>query len=72
MHVDLWNICSDEKCKVAWSKSKSIQNDLKCWLSLDLSRIESSVAFPNVNSFLLWNKFQIKFGLLSSNGRHDS
>ncbi|GJS34634.1 putative transposase, Ptta/En/Spm, plant [Tanacetum coccineum] len=49
MHVDFWNICSDEKC-----------------------RIESSVAFFNVKYFLLWNKFQIKFGLLSSNGRHDS
>ncbi|GJU33079.1 transposase, Ptta/En/Spm, transposase, Tnp1/En/Spm-like protein [Tanacetum coccineum] len=34
MHVDFWNICSDEKC-----------------------RIESSVAFLNVKSFLLSNKF---------------
>ncbi|GJV04442.1 hypothetical protein Tco_1338011 [Tanacetum coccineum] len=72
MHVDFWNICSDEKCRVAWSESKSIQNNLKCGFSLDLSRIESSVSFPNVKSFILWNKFKIKFGLLSSNGRHDS
>ncbi|GJS13563.1 hypothetical protein Tco_0408035 [Tanacetum coccineum] len=72
MHVNFWNICSDEKCRVAWSESKSIQNDLKCGFSLYLSRIESSVAFPNRKSFLLGNKFQIKFGLLSSNGRHDS
>nr|GFC70295.1 hypothetical protein [Tanacetum cinerariifolium] len=27
------------------------------------------VAFPNLESFLLGNKFKIKFGLLSSNGR---
>ncbi|GJX78534.1 hypothetical protein Tco_0326683 [Tanacetum coccineum] len=72
MHVDFWNISSDEKCRVVWSESKSIQNNLKRGFSLNLSRIESSVAFQNVKSFLLWNKFQIKFGLLSSNGRHDS
>ncbi|GJS44314.1 hypothetical protein Tco_0569357 [Tanacetum coccineum] len=72
MHVDFWNICNDEKCKVAWSESKSIQNNLKCGFSLYLSKIESSVAFPNLKSFLLGNKFQIKFDLLSSNGRHDS
>ncbi|GJV18883.1 hypothetical protein Tco_1367903 [Tanacetum coccineum] len=65
MHVHFWNICSDEKGRVAWSESKSIHNDLKCGFSLYLSRIESSVTFPNVKSFLLWNKFKIKFGLLS-------
>ncbi|GKA78711.1 retrovirus-related pol polyprotein from transposon TNT 1-94 [Tanacetum coccineum] len=52
--------------------SQSIQNNLKSGLSLDLSRIESSIAFSNVKSLLLWNKFQIKFGLLTSNGRQDS
>ncbi|GJW45751.1 hypothetical protein Tco_0077397 [Tanacetum coccineum] len=72
MHVDFWNICSDVKGKVAWSESQSIQNNLKCRLPLDLSRIESFVKFSNVKTFLFWNKFQIKFGLLSSNGRHDS
>ncbi|GJY02270.1 hypothetical protein Tco_0360422 [Tanacetum coccineum] len=66
------NICSDEKGRVAWSESKSIQNDLKCGFSLYLSRIESSVAFSNLKSFLLGNKFKIKFSLLSSDGRHDS
>ncbi|GKD42564.1 hypothetical protein Tco_1267209 [Tanacetum coccineum] len=71
-HVDFWNICSDEKCRVAWSESKSIQYDLKYGFSLYLSRIESSIAFPNLKSFLLGNKFQIKFDFLSSNGRHDS
>ncbi|GJS15120.1 hypothetical protein Tco_0409592, partial [Tanacetum coccineum] len=65
MHVDFWNICSDEICRLAWSESQSIRNNLKCGLSLDLSRIESFVAFSNVKYFLLWNKFQIKFGLLS-------
>ncbi|GJX37716.1 hypothetical protein Tco_0251019 [Tanacetum coccineum] len=72
MHVDFRNICNDEKCRVAWCESQSIQNNLKCGFSLDLSRIESFVAFSIVKSFLLWNKFQIRFGLLSSNGRHDS
>ncbi|GJW94627.1 hypothetical protein Tco_0174299 [Tanacetum coccineum] len=57
MHVDFWNICSDEKSRVAWTESQSIQNNLKCGLSLDLSRIKSSVAFSNVKSFLFWNKF---------------
>ncbi|GJY16435.1 hypothetical protein Tco_0386857 [Tanacetum coccineum] len=66
MHVHFWNICSDEKGRVAWSESKSIQNNLKCGFFLDLSRIESSIAFPNLKSFLLGNKFKIKFGLLSS------
>ncbi|GJS04981.1 hypothetical protein Tco_0321489 [Tanacetum coccineum] len=72
MHVDFWNIYSDEKCRVTWSESQSIQNNLKCRLSLNLSRIESSISFSNVKSFLLWNKFKIKFCLLSSDGRHDS
>ncbi|GKF18619.1 hypothetical protein Tco_0063537 [Tanacetum coccineum] len=72
MHVDFWNICSDEKCKVAWSESQSIQNNLKCGLSLDLSRIESSIGISNLWSFLFGNKFKIKFCLLSSDGRHDS
>ncbi|GJS61902.1 hypothetical protein Tco_0656686 [Tanacetum coccineum] len=34
--------------------------------------IESSVAFSILKPFLLGDKFKIKFGLLSSNGRHDS
>ncbi|GJW78128.1 ribonuclease H-like domain-containing protein [Tanacetum coccineum] len=41
MHVDFWNICSDEKCRVAWSKSKSIQNDLKCTDIAKISRKQS-------------------------------
>ncbi|GJS59934.1 hypothetical protein Tco_0654718 [Tanacetum coccineum] len=65
MHVDFWNIYSDKKCRVAWSESKSIQNDLKCRFSLYLYRIKSSVAYPNLKPFLLGNKFQIKFDLLS-------
>ncbi|GKE86788.1 hypothetical protein Tco_1560530, partial [Tanacetum coccineum] len=72
MHVHIWNIYSDEKGRVAWNESKSIHNDLKCGFYLDLSRIESFVAFPNFKSFLLGNKFKIKFDLLSSDGRHDS
>ncbi|GKE49664.1 hypothetical protein Tco_1480922 [Tanacetum coccineum] len=71
VHVNFRNICSDEKCRIAWSESKSIQNNLKCRFSLFLSRIESSIAFSNLKSFLFGNKFQIKFGLLSSDGRHD-
>ncbi|GKA05126.1 putative reverse transcriptase domain-containing protein [Tanacetum coccineum] len=43
VHVNFRNICSDEKCGVARSESKSIQDNLKCRLSLFLSRIESSV-----------------------------
>nr|GEW06289.1 alpha/beta hydrolases superfamily protein [Tanacetum cinerariifolium] len=46
--VDFWDICSDEKCRVAWSESKSIKNELKCGFFLDLSRIKSSVSFPNL------------------------
>ncbi|GJX43856.1 uncharacterized mitochondrial protein-like protein [Tanacetum coccineum] len=50
MHVDFWNICSDEKCRVSWSESQSIQNNLKSGFTLDLSRIESSIAFSNVKN----------------------
>ncbi|GJW43059.1 hypothetical protein Tco_0071858 [Tanacetum coccineum] len=72
MHVHFKNICSDEKSEITQSESKSIQDNLKCRLSLFLSRIKSSVSFSNLKSFLLGNKFQIKFSLLSSDGRHDS
>ncbi|GKF81786.1 hypothetical protein Tco_0240388 [Tanacetum coccineum] len=72
MHVNLWNICSGEKCRIARSESKSIQDNLKCGLYLRLSRIDSPVAFSNLQLFLLGDKFKIKFVLLSSNGRHDS
>ncbi|GJZ02320.1 hypothetical protein Tco_0520281 [Tanacetum coccineum] len=37
-----------------------------------LQWIESFVEFSNFKPFLLGNKFKIKFGLLSSDGRHDS
>ncbi|GJT10797.1 hypothetical protein Tco_0857839 [Tanacetum coccineum] len=57
VHVNFRNICSDEKCGIARSESKSIQDNLKCRFSLFLSRIESSVAFSNLKSFLLGNKF---------------
>nr|GEW15095.1 zf-CCHC domain-containing protein/UBN2 domain-containing protein [Tanacetum cinerariifolium] len=46
--VDFWDICSDEKYRVAWSESKSIKNELKCGFFLDLSRIKSFIAFPNL------------------------
>ncbi|GKE61332.1 hypothetical protein Tco_1511699 [Tanacetum coccineum] len=72
MHVHFKNICSDEKCGIARSESKIIQDNLKCRLSLFLSRVKSSVAFSNLKPFLFRDKFQIKFGLLSSDGRHDS
>ncbi|GJX18243.1 hypothetical protein Tco_0219075 [Tanacetum coccineum] len=70
--VHFRNIYSDEKSGTARSESKSIQDNLKCRPSLFLSRIKSSVSFSNLKSFLLGNKFQIKFGLLSSDERHDS
>ncbi|GJW63822.1 hypothetical protein Tco_0115706 [Tanacetum coccineum] len=66
-----WNIYSGEKYGIARSESKSMQDNLKCRFSLFLSRVESS-AFSNLKPFLLWDKFKIKFGLLSSNERHDS
>ncbi|GJS94906.1 hypothetical protein Tco_0801874 [Tanacetum coccineum] len=72
VHVNFWNICNGEKCIIAQSKSKSIQDNLKCGFSLSLSRIDSPVAFSNLQPFLLGNKFKINFGLLSSNGRYDS
>ncbi|GJW17239.1 hypothetical protein Tco_0024675 [Tanacetum coccineum] len=72
VHVHFRNICSDEKCGIARSESKSIQDNLKCRLSLFLSRIKSSIAFSNLKPFLFGDKFQFKFGLLSSDGRHDS
>ncbi|GKC10709.1 hypothetical protein Tco_1007491, partial [Tanacetum coccineum] len=53
VHVNFRNICSGEKCRIAQSKSKSIQDNLKCRLSLFLSRIESSIAFSNLKPFLL-------------------
>ncbi|GKB66057.1 hypothetical protein Tco_0927469, partial [Tanacetum coccineum] len=65
VHVHFRNICSDEKSRIARSESKSIKDNLKCRLALFLSRIESSIAFSNLKSFLLGYKFQIKFGLLS-------
>ncbi|GJX55142.1 hypothetical protein Tco_0285039, partial [Tanacetum coccineum] len=72
VHVNFRNICSGEKCKITWSESKIIQDNLKCKFSLFLSRIDSSIAFSNLKPFLLGNKFKIKFGLLSSDGRYDS
>ncbi|GKA65788.1 hypothetical protein Tco_0765495, partial [Tanacetum coccineum] len=42
------------------------------FILVDSTKIESSIAFSNIKSFLLGNKFQIKFDLLSSDGRHDS
>ncbi|GKC62866.1 hypothetical protein Tco_1095464 [Tanacetum coccineum] len=57
VRVDFKNICSDEKSRMARTESKSIQDNLKCMLSLFLSRIESSVAFSNLKSSLLGNKF---------------
>ncbi|GKA86303.1 hypothetical protein Tco_0808014 [Tanacetum coccineum] len=72
VHVNFRNICSGKECRIAQSESKSIQDNFKCGLSPFLSRIKSSVAFSNLKSFLLGDKLQIKFDLLSSNGRHDS
>nr|GFB01363.1 hypothetical protein [Tanacetum cinerariifolium] len=43
VHVNFRNICSDERCGIARSESKSIQDNLKCSLSLFLSRIMSSI-----------------------------
>ncbi|GKE88799.1 hypothetical protein Tco_1566274, partial [Tanacetum coccineum] len=72
VHVNFRNICSGEKCRIAWSESKSIQDNLKCRFSLFISRIDSFIAFSNLKPFLFGNKFKIKFGLLSSDGRHNS
>ncbi|GJU89614.1 hypothetical protein Tco_1302037 [Tanacetum coccineum] len=72
VHVHFRNISSDEKCGIARSESKSIHDNLKCRLSLFLSKIKSSVAFSNLKPFLFGDKFQIKFVLLSSDGRYDS
>ncbi|GJV28340.1 hypothetical protein Tco_0709771 [Tanacetum coccineum] len=66
------DICSDEKCRLAWSESDSIQNDLKCGFSWCQSARYSSIAFTDINSILLGNKLKIKLGFLSGDGRHDS
>nr|GEZ47586.1 hypothetical protein [Tanacetum cinerariifolium] len=72
VHLNFMSISSGEKYGIAQSESKSIQHNLKCRLSLFLSMIESSVSFSNFKPFLHGNKFKIKFGLLRSDGRHDS
>ncbi|GJV54121.1 hypothetical protein Tco_1449862 [Tanacetum coccineum] len=72
VHVNFKNICSGEKCGIARSERKSIQDNLKCRASLFFSNIVSSIAFSNLKPFLLENKFKIKFGLLSSDGRYYS
>ncbi|GKG10647.1 hypothetical protein Tco_0342047, partial [Tanacetum coccineum] len=72
VHVHFRNIYSDEKSGIARNERKSIQDNLKCMFSLFLSRIKSFVAFSNLKSFLLGNKFQIKSSLLSNDGRYDS
>nr|GEY02226.1 ribonuclease H-like domain-containing protein [Tanacetum cinerariifolium] len=61
VHVNFKNIYSGEKCRIAWSESTSIHDNLKCRFSLFLSRIDSSIAFSNLKPFLLGNKFKIKF-----------
>ncbi|GJR44012.1 hypothetical protein Tco_1312115 [Tanacetum coccineum] len=60
-----------------WDVHQSFDHDYFRKLGKDGSedfklRIESSVAFSNLKLFLLGDKLKIKFGLLSSNGRHDS
>ncbi|GJU83200.1 hypothetical protein Tco_1285565 [Tanacetum coccineum] len=57
VHVNLRNLYSDEKYGIARSESKSIQDNLKCRFSRFLSKIESSVAFSDLKSFLLGKKF---------------
>nr|GEW65823.1 retrovirus-related Pol polyprotein from transposon TNT 1-94 [Tanacetum cinerariifolium] len=62
------NICSDQKCTVEGSESKSIQHPLKCsffWLDVCL---ESHVAFPELKTIRRGNKSIIKGFLLSLSG----
>ncbi|GJU82303.1 hypothetical protein Tco_1284668, partial [Tanacetum coccineum] len=53
IHLDFWNIYIDEKCRIAWSESQSIQNNLKCRLFLDLSRISDLSSFLLITKSLL-------------------
>ncbi|GJR22482.1 hypothetical protein Tco_0971009 [Tanacetum coccineum] len=72
MHIHFRDIGSDEKCRIAWSECKCIQNNLKCFLFWFQSTKDSSIAFSNVKSILFGNKFKVKLGLLSSDRSHDS
>ncbi|GJV19129.1 hypothetical protein Tco_1368149 [Tanacetum coccineum] len=46
VHVNFRNICSDEKCGISRSESKSIQDNLK-WIYPHGNAIESDEAFCN-------------------------
>ncbi|GJS44114.1 hypothetical protein Tco_0569157 [Tanacetum coccineum] len=71
MHVHFRDISSDDKCRIAGSECKSIQNNLKCLFFWFQSTRDSSIAFSNDKSILFGNKLKIKLGLLSSDGSHD-
>ncbi|GKC20081.1 hypothetical protein Tco_1022231 [Tanacetum coccineum] len=72
LHVTSGASGIDEKCRITWSECNSIQNDLKCGFSWCQSTRDSSIAFSDIKSILFGTRLQVKLGLLSSDGSHDS